>query len=68
MQIFEMGQKELVLSKKYEKKDSFKCCTFGATSLQDRHLATGAFKGRMETWDLERADVSVETNISEWNL
>lgn len=59
LQIFEMGQKELVLSKKYEKKESLKCCTFGASSLQDRHLATGDFAGKMETWDLERADMPV---------
>nr|XP_023022500.1 WD repeat-containing protein 92 [Leptinotarsa decemlineata] len=35
------------------KKDHFKCCTFEASSLRSRHLATGDFSGRLQIWDLE---------------
>ncbi|XP_050316372.1 dynein axonemal assembly factor 10 [Anthonomus grandis grandis] len=35
------------------KKDHFKCCTFDASSLRNRHLATGDFSGRLQVWDLE---------------
>lgn len=28
----------------------FKCGTFGASSLRNRHLATGDFKGRLQIW------------------
>jgi hypothetical protein len=33
-----------------EKKASFKCGTFGASSLQQRHLATGDFEGKLMIW------------------
>lgn len=32
------------------KKDHFKCGTFGASSLRNRHLATGDFGGRLQVW------------------
>lgn len=37
-----------------EKPQGFKCGTFGASSLEQRHIATGDFKGKLEIWDLER--------------
>jgi len=33
-----------------------KCGTFGATTLEDRNLATGDFDGQLAIWDLERLD------------
>ena len=39
---------------KVEKKASFKCGTFGATSLQQRHLATGDFEGRLMIWYVDQ--------------
>ncbi|KAJ8928212.1 hypothetical protein NQ314_019276, partial [Rhamnusium bicolor] len=35
------------------KKEYFKCGTFDASSLRNRHLATGDFCGRLQIWDLE---------------
>ncbi|KAJ8979744.1 hypothetical protein NQ317_004731 [Molorchus minor] len=35
------------------KKEHFKCATFDASSLRNRHLATGDFAGRLQVWDLE---------------
>ncbi|CAH1365816.1 dynein axonemal assembly factor 10 [Tenebrio molitor] len=37
----------------FGKKEHFKCGTFSASSLRDRHLATGDFSGRLQIWDLE---------------
>lgn len=32
------------------KKDQFKCGTFDASSLRNRHLATGDYTGRLQVW------------------
>lgn len=34
----------------FKKANAFKCGTFGASSLRNRHLATGDFKGRLQIW------------------
>ncbi len=54
--MYELNGQDAVLSKEVEKKHSFKCGTFGASSLADRSLATGDFGGYMQLWDLERLD------------
>ena len=33
-----------------EKSKPFKCGTFGASSLQNKHLATGDFDGKLNIW------------------
>nr|CAH7750204.1 unnamed protein product [Callosobruchus chinensis] len=43
----------------FGKKEHFKCCTFDASSLRNRHLATGDFCGRLQVWDLEDTLVPV---------
>ena len=42
-----------------EKPSAFKCGTFGASLLHDRHLATGDYSGAISVWDLERTDRAV---------
>ena len=37
-----------------EQPTPFKCGTFGASTLADRHLCSGDFKGHVSFWDLER--------------
>ena len=37
----------------YEKPKGFKCGTFHASSVEDRHLATGDYEGNLQIWDLE---------------
>ena len=37
-----------------EIKHPFKCVTFGASELEDRHPAVGDFEGNVEIWDLEQ--------------
>jgi WD40 repeat protein len=36
-----------------EKPKGFKCATFGASSIEERHLATGDYDGGVAVWDLE---------------
>lgn len=36
-----------------EQPKGFKCGTFGASSIEDRHLATGDYVGGLAIWDLE---------------
>lgn len=45
---------KIVKKAEYEKPAALKCGTFGGSALEERHLATGDFKGYMMTWDLER--------------
>lgn len=51
--MYELAGLELKLISEVEKKQSFKCGTFGASSIADRRLATGNFGGQLEIWDLE---------------
>ena len=51
--IYELRGTELRVLKDVEKPSSFKCGTFGASSLTDRKIATGDFNGRLQMWDLE---------------
>lgn len=44
VQIYEVSSGELELVKSIERSCSIKCGTFKASSLRDRHLATGDFK------------------------
>ncbi|XP_072169251.1 dynein axonemal assembly factor 10-like [Diadema setosum] len=53
LQIYELDQGDVKLTKEVEKPESLKCGTFGAASLKQRHFATGDFKGNMTIWDLE---------------
>ncbi|ROL44281.1 WD repeat-containing protein 92 [Anabarilius grahami] len=59
MQIYEIQHGELHLVKEIEKPKPIKCGTFGATSLQQRHLATGDFDGNLNVWNLEAPDCPV---------
>eukprot|EP00500_Bicosoecida_sp_ms1_P007240 CAMPEP_0203824502 /NCGR_PEP_ID=MMETSP0115-20131106/51911_1 /ASSEMBLY_ACC=CAM_ASM_000227 /TAXON_ID=33651 /ORGANISM="Bicosoecid sp, Strain ms1" /LENGTH=358 /DNA_ID=CAMNT_0050733541 /DNA_START=188 /DNA_END=1264 /DNA_ORIENTATION=- len=59
MQVYDMELGELKLVSQCEKPKGFKCGTFGASSLEDRHLATGDYDGKLAIWDLERTDVPV---------
>lgn len=53
IQIYELnnGKVELIKEKKHDR--SIKCGTFGASSLVNRHLATGDFCGNLDIWDIE---------------
>nr|XP_054758937.1 dynein axonemal assembly factor 10-like [Lytechinus pictus] len=59
LQVFEMDQGEPKLIHEVEKKEAFKCGTFGAASLKQRDLATGDFNGNMRIWNLEKLEKPV---------
>lgn len=48
--VYEMELGELKLVSQVEKPKGFKCGTFGASSLEDRHLATGDYEGKLAIW------------------
>ncbi|RKP19476.1 WD repeat-containing protein 92 [Rozella allomycis CSF55] len=53
IQIYELNGPELKLISESEKPHGFKCGTFGASSLQNRQLATGTLEGHLQVWDIE---------------
>lgn len=53
VQVYSMSPKELKKLGQGERPKAIKCGTFGATSLEERHLATGDFGGQLCLWDLE---------------
>lgn len=58
--IYELdGASTIKKLKDVEKPNSFKCGTFDASSLVERQLATGDFKGNLDIWDLEKLSVPV---------
>ncbi|CAB1427422.1 unnamed protein product [Pleuronectes platessa] len=57
LQIYEVQQGEALLIREVEKPKPIKCATFGASSLQQRHIATGDFDGNLNIWNLEVPDV-----------
>ncbi|KAH9304480.1 hypothetical protein KI387_008884, partial [Taxus chinensis] len=59
IQVYELSGSDLTEVAKVEKPCSIKCGTFGASSLVERQLATGDFKGNLHTWDLEILSVPV---------
>lgn len=56
LQIYEVSKGSVNLMKNDEKRTALKCGTFGASSLQQRYLATGDFEGKMMIWNLENTD------------
>ncbi|PNW72329.1 hypothetical protein CHLRE_16g672600v5 [Chlamydomonas reinhardtii] len=61
LQVYELEGPDLKTVKETEKKHSFKCGTFGASSLAERRLATGNFGGEVQIWDLENTAQPVFT-------
>ncbi|CAM9883692.1 dynein axonemal assembly factor 10 [Lampetra fluviatilis] len=61
LQVYEVTQGQLNLVTETEKAKPLKCATFGAASLQQRHLATGDFDGNMSIWNLEATSLPVYT-------
>ncbi|EDW70689.1 WD repeat-containing protein 92 [Drosophila novamexicana] len=59
MDIYELNEQKLEKVKTVEKKAAFKCGTFGASSLRNRHMAIGDFEGRLQVLDLEHPELAV---------
>ncbi|XP_074104761.1 dynein axonemal assembly factor 10 [Cotesia typhae] len=59
IQIYEVSSGELKLIKSIDRSNPMKCGTFKASSLRDRFLATGDFKGKLNIYNLEDPSVPV---------
>ncbi|KAM4866869.1 dynein axonemal assembly factor 10 isoform 2-T2 [Thomomys bottae] len=59
IQLYEIQHGDLKLLREIEKAKPIKCGTFGATSLQQRYLATGDFAGNLHVWNLEAPETPV---------
>jgi WD40 repeat protein len=56
LQLYELDANKLEKVHESEKTHAIKCCTFGASPLHLRHVATGDFDGRMAIYDVERME------------
>lgn len=59
LQIYELNRGELDKVREVEKPKSFKCCSFGASGLREKQLATGDFVGKLAIYDVERLEEPV---------
>lgn len=59
IQVYEMNRGELNLVSESMKPEGIKCGTFGASSIEERHLACGDYKGNLSIYDLARQDAPV---------
>ncbi|KAA0176848.1 hypothetical protein FNF27_01670 [Cafeteria roenbergensis] len=59
LQVYELDGGKAKLVHECEKPAAFKCATFGASLVEDRHLATGDYNGGLSVWDLNRTDAPV---------
>ena len=50
IEVFELTENGVKKLSEFGKKEHFKCGTFDASSLRNRHLATGDFVGRLQVW------------------
>mmetsp|Transcript_5286 Transcript_5286/g.10103 ORF Transcript_5286/g.10103 Transcript_5286/m.10103 type:complete len:358 (-) Transcript_5286:33-1106(-) len=55
-QVFAMDDGKLNKIAETTKTEGIKCGTFGASLYEERHLATGDYKGRLNIWDLEKPE------------
>ena len=56
IQVYEMNRGELNMVSESIKPEGLKCGTFGASSIEERHLACGDYKGNLAIYDLGRQD------------
>lgn len=58
-QVYEVSHGDIKLVHDIEKSKAFKCGTFGASSLQQRYMATGDFDGKMQIWNIESMELPI---------
>jgi WD repeat-containing protein 92 len=59
LQIYELNKGDLDLVGDFNQPHGIKCGTFGASSIEERHLATGDHVGKLTIYDLDRIDTPV---------
>lgn len=68
IEVFGLSKGQITSQAQFEKPAAFKCGTFGSSSTEDRHLATGDFNGNVQTWDLERMSEPVFSTKGHENI
>lgn len=58
LDVFELEHGKLISKAKLNSKNAFKCGTFGASSFNNKCIATGDFKGNVEVYSLENLSAS----------
>lgn len=48
LEVYELNEAKADKIKEISKKNAFKCGSFGAASLRNRHMAIGDFQGRLQ--------------------
>jgi len=59
VQVYSLNHGKLETIVDVEKQHGFKCGTFAASSLEQRHFSTGDYEGRLAVWDLDHMDLPV---------
>jgi WD40 repeat protein len=59
LQVYQLTKGDVELSLDSERPAGIKCATFGASSIEERHLATGDYNGKLAVYDLDRVDAPV---------
>lgn len=59
LQVYELNDGKLELLHDVERSKALKCGTFGASTLEERHLCAGDFDGKMEITDLQSPSVPI---------
>ena len=63
MKIYELSKGDLKEVKHIQHVNGFKCATFGASSIENRQLATGDYKGQLNLWDMEHLNSGPVFNV-----
>ncbi|KAM3567719.1 hypothetical protein VYU27_010140, partial [Nannochloropsis oceanica] len=64
LEIYALSGGELKKTAEAEHKHSFKCSTFGASTLEERNLATGDWSGGLSVWDLDHLSSGPSLSLS----
>eukprot|EP00906_Rhabdomonas_costata_P028453 RCo040303 len=54
--VYQLSNGELKQLKELEQPNPLKCCTFGQSPEEERHVAVGDFQGNLQIWDTEKWD------------
>jgi WD repeat-containing protein 92 len=59
LQIYQLTKGDMEMTLEAKRPSGIKCGTFGASSYEERHLATGDHNGKLVVYDLENVDTPV---------
>ncbi|CAO3654020.1 unnamed protein product [Cunninghamella echinulata] len=59
--IFTLEDKRVTLTAETETGTPIRCCTYGASDIYTRHVATGDFNGNLQIWDTQHFEAPIDT-------